>query len=413
MDKDKQRDIALMRYSAIAPLISGAQDNFESLSAYFREVSARGVTAPDGSCRHYAASTIERWYRDYKRGGFDALIPSGRSDCGVSRKIDDDLKEQIRYLKIHYPRLSAAAIYRQLQDNGSIRIGQLSESTVCRYINQVILAEKLSNNRDMRRYECPHICDVWAGDTTFGPSLKLDGKKHRVYIIGLIDDASRFIVGARAFLNDNFVNLMSVLKSAVSKYGVPCVLNFDNGSSYKNKQMELLAARIGTTISYCTPSYPQGKAKIERFWLTLKDGWMASLNMNDFSSLEELNASLDSYVLAYNQREHSSLKKMSPQERFFQEEERIRRLSDEEIDQRFLLEIERRVSPDCVISIGQVDYEVDYRFAKQRITIRYSPDMKEIYVVEQDGCLTPIHLLNKQENSKVKREKVRMTGGED
>lgn len=94
------------------------------------------------------------------------------------------------------------------------------------------------------------------------------------------------------------------------------------------------------------------------------------------------------------------------------EPERIRRLPDDRIDQCFLLEIERRVSADCVIVIDRIEYEVDYRFAKQRITIRYSPDMKEIYVVEADGSLAPIRLLNKHENADIKRDKVRLTGGD-
>ena len=92
--------------------------------------------------------------------------------------------------------------------------------------------------------------------------IKSDGKKHRVYIIALIDDASRFITGIDVFYHDNFINLMSVMKSAIAKYGRPKVFNFDNGKSYKNRQMELLAARIGTTLSYCQPYTPTGKAKI-------------------------------------------------------------------------------------------------------------------------------------------------------
>ena len=56
---------------------------------------------------------------------------------------------------------------------------------------------------------------------------------------------------------------------------------------------------------------------------------------------------------------------------------------------------------------------MDYRFARRRITIRYTPDMENFYVVEADGALTPIRILNKQENASVKREKVRLTGGED
>ena len=94
------------------------------------------------------------------------------------------------------------------------------------------------------------------------------GSKRRVYVIALIDDASRFILGADVFFHDTFVNLMSVMKSAVSRYGKPKVFNFDNGAAYKNRQMELLAARIGSVISYCRPYTPTQKAKIERWFRT-------------------------------------------------------------------------------------------------------------------------------------------------
>ena len=110
---------------------------------------------------------------------------------------------------------------------------------------------------------------------------------------------------------------------------------------------------------------------------------------------------------------HSSLRGLSPQDRFFSEPEQIRRLSEEDIRQNFLLEIERRVSADSVIVIDQIEYEVDYRFARQRIRLRYSPDMKEIFIVEADGTLAPIRLLNKAENALIKREKVRLCKGDE
>lgn len=332
----------------------------------------------------------------------------------MSRKLDDELQEQIRYLKRNYPRMSAAAIYRQLGSNGSIAYGQVSESTVCRFVNQVQAELRQTPNRDMRRYERPHINEVWCGDSSVGPKLTdTDGKKHRIYVIALIDDASRFITGIDVFFNDNFVNLMSVMKSAIAKYGRPKVLNFDNGKSYRNRQMELLAARIGSTLSYCQPYTPTGKAKIERWFRTLKDQWMASLDMRDFHSLDELRGSLFSYVQHYNLSPHSSLHGQTPQDRFFSEPEQIRRLSEEQLDTDFFLEIERRVSADFVIVIDQIEYEVDYRFARQRIRLRYSPDMKDIFLIEPDGSLTPVRLLNKQENANVKREKVLLCKGDE
>lgn len=414
MDQEKKQAIALMRYSAIAPLITGLSDDYQSLTAFFNNASVKGVIHPDGTIKHYAPGTIERWYRNYKEDGFDALIPAGRADQGKPRRLDDELQEQIKYLKSNYPRMSASAIYRQLRDNGSIKNGEVSESTVNRYINLIDVQMKTTANQDMRRYERAHINEVWCGDSSVGPCLKTsDGKKHKVYIIALIDDASRFIAGIDVFFNDNFVNLMSVMKSAVAKYGRPGMFNFDNGSSFKNKQMELPAARIGSVVHYDQPYTPTQKAKIERWFRTMKDQWLSSLDIRDFHSLDELRGSLLAYVRNYNQTVHSSLKGLSPQDRFFSEPGRIRRLSDEEIENSFLLELERRVSSDSVIVIDQVEYEVDYRFAKQRIKLRYSPDMKDIFIVEADGTLTPIRLLNKTENAYIKREKIHLCRGEE
>lgn len=414
MKQERKQAIALMRYSAIAPLITGLSEEYPSLTAFFDAVSFKGIIHPDGSLKHYAPGTIEKWYRSYKDEGFDSLIPTGRGDQGKPRKLDDELQEKIKYLKTNYPRMSASAIYRQLQENGSIKRGEVSESTVNRYINLLALKLKTSGNQDMRRYERPHINEVWCGDSSVGPYLKtFDGKKRKVYIIALIDDASRFIVGIDVFFNDNFVNLMSVIKSAVSKYGRPQMFNFDNGSSYKNHQMELLAARIGSVIHYDQPYTPTQKAKIERWFRTMKDQWMSCLDIRDLHSLDELRGNLLAYVNKYNRTVHSSLKGKSPQDRFFSEPERIRRLADEEIQSSFLLEIERRVSSDSVIVINDIEYEVDCRFLKQRIKLRYSPNLEDIFVVEADNTLTPIRLLNKTENAFVKREKIHLCTGEE
>lgn len=339
-------------------------------------------------------------------------MPAGRNDCGSSRKLDSDLKEKIAYLKERYPRMSAAAIFRQLKEDGSIKDGEVSESTVNRYVNQLALETGNMPTKDMRRYERPHINEVWCGDSSVGPYIKTaDGKKHRTYVIALIDDASRLVTGAGVFFGDTFVNLMSVMKSAVAKYGVPGMFNFDNGSAYKNRQMELLAARIGTTINYCRPYTPTAKAKVERWFRTMKDQWMASLDMRDFPSLDALNASLCTYVRGYNLRAHSSLTGRSPQERFFSEPEKIRRLPEERFKTGFLLELERRVSADSVVTIENIEYEVDMRFARQRIRLRCSPGMEEVYVAGADGTLIPVRLLNKQENASVKRGQVFLSEG--
>jgi transposase InsO family protein len=414
MDYEKKQDVALLRYTAIAPVVTGLGDAYGSNNDYYREISEKGVTGPDGKVYHFHPDTLQRWYSAYKKQGFEALMPRDRRDAGKSRKIDADLLEQLTYFVEHYPRMPATEILRKLEENGSVTDGQVSLSTITRCVSNIRRSAGASPNRDMRRYERPHINEVWCGDSSVGPRLKgADGRKQRVYIIALIDDASRFITGADLFYNDNFVNLMSVMRSAVAKYGRPKVWRFDNGRTYRNRQMDLLSARIGTTLSYCQPYTPQGKSKIERWFLTLKDHWYASLDLTEFRSLDELRGSFQEWVRKYNQTPHSSLRGKTPQERFFSEPEQIRRLPDQDFDRSFLLETDRRVSADSVIVIDHVEYEVDCRYAKQKLRIRYSPDMKEVYIVEQDGTLTPVRLLNKVENASVKREKFMLCRGEE
>ena len=144
----------------------------------------------------------------------------------------------------------------------------------------------------------------------------------------------------------------------------------------------------------------------------MKEQWMASLDIREFNSLEQLRGNVLAYVNSYNNSPPSSLKGKSPQERVFSEPECFHRLAEDGLDKNFLLEIERRVSADSVIVIDQVEYEVDCRFAKQRIKLRYSPDLKDIFIVEADRTLTPIRLLNKTENAFVKREKIHLCRGE-
>ena len=49
MDQEKKHDIALMRYSVISPVISGLQENYCSLVAFYRDASSKGVMSPDGT----------------------------------------------------------------------------------------------------------------------------------------------------------------------------------------------------------------------------------------------------------------------------------------------------------------------------------------------------------------------------
>ena len=413
MKDDKRQNIALFRYSVLAPLISQTFDETKSLASFFLSASKNTYTTPDGRDITFAPSSIQRWYYTYLKEGFEGLYPKARVDCGHPRKLTDDAMEQIKYLKLEYPRLPATVIHQKLMDNGTCAHGEVSLSTVTRFINQLALDAKYTTNKDRRRFEHSHINEVWYTDTTVAVYPKIDGKKQKTYIIACMCDFSRYITCADIFFADNFINVMSVLKSAVMRAGVPKVFTFDNGRPYKNTQMDLLMARIGSTSIYCTPYEPHGKSKLERWFKTMKNSWMAGLNLDDFKSLNDLKKSLGEYVNQYNKIVHSSLNGATPEDRFFSEAYRIKRLADSDIETSFLLEEDRRVSADAVIVLNDIPYEVHHRFIKQKIKIRYAPDLSVVYVVDKHSHqLEEIKLLDKGANAKIKRTKPNFTGGE-
>ncbi len=403
-DKDRER-IAVFRYGIISPLVVGSYIEL-SKDTFYKNASARITKDHDGNSYSISPSTIERWYSKYMKLGLEGLIPKKRVDKGRLRKLSDDAILKIEEIKAKFPRIQTTVIYETLIKDGIINKKDISLSSINRFVNMLDIKNNYKVKKDMKRYEKEHINELWCGDSSVGPYIKVNGKKIKTYMIALIDDASRLIVGIKLFENDNFVNLMSVIKSAISKYGKPKYFNFDNGKSYKNEQMNLLVARIGSVVRYCEPYSPESKSKIERWFRTLKDHWMRVIDWNNWKSLEEAQISLLEYVNKYNNTVHSSLGK-TPSERFFLESEYIKRLTDREIKEYFYLEKECKVSIDNIINLEKRQFEVPYIYSKQLIKIRYSYDFTEVFVVRNDGTLEEIKLVDKIANSKIKREKIK------
>ena len=91
----------------------------------------------------------------------------------MSRKLDEELQERIRYFKTNYPRMSAAAIYRQLKSDGSVINGQVSESTVSRFVKRLQSELRQTPNKDMRRYERLISMRSGAGTAASVPALQI------------------------------------------------------------------------------------------------------------------------------------------------------------------------------------------------------------------------------------------------
>lgn len=402
-DKNLQ-DIALFRFSLIASLVN---DTYEasSISQYFREIASKTYTLPDGTSVKYSSGTIKKWYLDYKNKGFDALIPKTRKDLGKPRNLNLDAIKKIHELKERYPYITGTLVYRKLIEEGYIKANDTSKATVLRYIRENNLKRNQIVPIDRKAFEMEFANDCWQSDTSHGPVIKVNGQKRQTYLITFLDDASRLILHGEFFFNDNAVNMQSVFKKSISKYGIPKRIFVDNGKTYKNDQLGLICASLGIELIHTKAYSPESKGKIERSFRTIKDNWINGIDWNDYSTLDELNTDFITYLNEkYSNVIHSSIE-VTPRTRYLKDMDKIKFIPAEDLNNHFLHRVTRKVNNDATIQLHSNQFEVPAKYMGQKINIRYSPiDLDKAFIFNKDNKLIDtVYPLKRVDNSKIKR----------
>lgn len=403
MNEKERIDTAAIRLSLIGPVVNNTFTESSKME-YFRNASANPVKLPNGNLVYYTPGTLSNWVSVYNRFGFDGLLPKIRSDVGKTRKLDGAAIEQIHNLINIFPKINATLIYHKLTEDGFINKKDVSLSTVQRFIkNNDLKSARNINMKDRKAFEEEFAAGMYQGDTCYGPYITENGKRRRTYLIMLIDDKSRLIVGGRFFYNDNSYNFQKVLKEAIARYGIPMKLYLDNGSPYKNEQVSLICGSLGIVELHTPVRDGASKGKIERNFRTLKTRWLNTLDTESISSLDELNNELFKYIDKHNLTVHSSTGE-TPKDRYLSDLNRIKRpLNDEWLDNCFMNRVSRKVKNDSTVSIDKVLYDVPMQFIGQRVEIRYLPDDMDNAYILYEKTKYNIRKTNKVENGKTKR----------
>ena len=395
--------MAQFKFALIAPVIQGLFPD-TSRTAYYKRITESPLTLPDGTTKTINYKTVEKWVSCYQRFGFDALMPSERSDKGSTRVLPDTAIEEIYRLKQAFPRLNATQIHEQLIQKGFIP-ATVSVCAVQRFIKKNDLKSARNPNlRDRKAFEEDAFGKMWQTDTCYFPYITEDGKSHRVYAICIIDDHSRFIVGGALFYNDSAANFQTVFKQAVATYGIPSKLYTDNGSPYVNEQLSLICGAIGTVLLHTKVRDGASKAKIERFWRTTKERWLYGLNMDEIHSLAEFNALFQEYIRSYNTTMHSGIK-CTPFDRYQASRDNARiPLSRHWLEECFLNRIYRKVRKDATVSIDNVSYDAPMQFIDQKVEIRFRPNDMDSAIILYENESFPLLPTDRNENCRTKRQ---------
>lgn len=226
MNPKEIQEIGLFRFSLIAPLVNDTYEAYSKM-AYYRHIASQTHTHPSGKKVNYASNTIKSWYIAYTKNGIDGLLPKSRSDAGMPRAFSEAAADKIHDIKEKYPYITTKMVYQKLVEDNYIKPSEVSLASVYRYIRDHQLKRNQIAPIERRAYEMEYSNDCWQGDTSHGPKIMINGRKVQTYLISLIDDKSRLIMHAEFFFHDNSVNLQSVFKKAIKKYGVPKKLFVD------------------------------------------------------------------------------------------------------------------------------------------------------------------------------------------
>ncbi len=370
--------VALFRYGLIADLLH-LPPGHRRLQAQLREKADREYEIPGSARRRVAAETLRDWLYAYRRGGFDALKPRPRRDIGQARALPQAVADQLCALKEAHPAFSVAMLIATARQQQLVPPEiVLAPATVHRLLSrQGLMARPTTEptTKDRRRFAFDTPNELWMSDVMHGPSVldPDDRRRHKTYLIALLDDATRIIPAAAFARSETVAAFLPVFERAIRRRGLPKRCFVDNGAAYRSRHLALVCAKLGVTLIHARPFQPQAKGKLERWFRTVRGQLLPTLTDADTRDLEALNRRLWAWIEEeYHYAPHRGLAGVTPIDRWATTSAHIQ-LPTSDLSEVFLFEEKRKVQQDRTVSLHGVAYEVDAALVGETVTLRYDP----------------------------------------
>ena len=378
MDDPKSEKVALFRYGLIATLVLERLSRGD-LMRRARELAALHYDIPFSTRTTISVGTLLKWARRYRKDGLDALGPQRRKDRGRSRVISPQLAQLIERLKRENPHRTGTTLLRELAlSSDDLTTPPLSAATLYRFLKEQGLTHKqLLAPPAHKKFEAEFANQIWQSDMMFGPYIpRPGGGKQQAMLYAILDDASRMIPHAQFYADEGLESLLDCMRQGVAARGIPVRLYVDNGKVYRSAQLARIAATLGILIVHTPPYQPEGRGKIERFFRTVREQFLASLDLKQVMSMEDLNSRLDAWIqTAYHRTPHGGLPpSTTPLQRWQRDIERVRQLPPA-IDARrlFFYRLDRVVRRDSTFLLQKRFYEAPAHLAGQKVEVRFDP----------------------------------------
>src|SRR6266567_900146 len=263
-------------------------------------------------------ASVYRWQRAFEKGGIAALVEESRRPHTTRSMVPGWVDQVIIAIRLHTywnsKRIAAEMSRREIYIVSHKYIDQLFHRLGC---NRGSVAPQPGP-----RYERSRPNELWHIDIKGPFFIHVEGSGYiKTWIVGLVDDHSRFMLGLRIHTDTKLAPILQWLDDCFELWGQPIELMSDNGSPFVRFLPRLLPTGFARRLAErrirhlrTQISTPWTNGKIEAFWAVLQ---RELLDRQRFQSLEEAEAALTRFAEYYNYHRLSGvLGWVTPAERY-------------------------------------------------------------------------------------------------
>ena len=393
MEREKKEKIALFRFGVIAPLIAIKKTEKGERERRIREITQVQWDIPYSGRSFICRSAVLEWLGRYEASGrkLESLYPKDRADQGRSRVLDPETAQSLVTLKQEFKNASLPALIKIAHERKMLSPDfKTSFQTLYRLFQRHGL-ENPEPRENHQAFEAELVNDLWQSDAMHGPCVLEGGKLRKAYLFAFLDDYSRLIPHAEFYLRENLENYIDAFLKALAKRGLPRKLYLDNGPSFRSHHLAHGCASLGIALIHARAYRPQGKGKIERWFLTLQTQWLPTLPKN--LPLAGLNEKLQDWIdTQYHQTPHSTTGQ-KPLERFLGHLHLLRPAGPN-LPEAFRFRTQRKVASDRTVSLAGRLFEAPVGLIAKTVTLLWHPSRPErievFYQERPHGFLVPL-----------------------
>ena len=150
---------------------------------------------------------------------------------------------------------------------------------------------------------------VWALDTTY-----IRMARGFVYLTAVVDVVSRKVLAHKVAITLEAIHAKEVIEQAFARYGVPEIVNTDQGSQFTAEEFTDVVLAKGCRLSMDGRGAWRDNVFVERLWRSVK---YERVYLKAYDSVSVARADIADYLDWYNtERGHSSLERLTPQEKY-------------------------------------------------------------------------------------------------